>query len=369
MTLLQPIDAPSCHIEYIPSNSIAVQVGVSSFRENHFAHQLDNCFWISVWAPRLSPMTCVNENNTLEDFVDNTCYDCEYHCDSLELDMSGNEMNHWDHGNLTVQGTVNFDPPCTCYDGGIDSVEFPCAKGHEEPKPEEGFDVRLSCEFMSYGIIRHRGKYTADWACQQALYITEGGHCITGPQRRVVNTFNNAVYQICWGSGNTTPNSLLDVEMIFTTAPANEDLISFDAHHHNTEECRSDLKDITKDLSKSDFCHATPVNYDGHAMGVVAASIEDKSAYLLMAASGCKVVSNYCFEPVTLYRDVAVDEDTVLDVWVTAELDTGVRLMFLKYPNPDEGSILLGQIPADFNLEPCKSLKQQSSVAGELVNS
>ena len=367
MTLLQPTDAPSCHIECIPSNSIAVQVDVSSYRQHAYSQPLENCYWIGVWAPRLSPMTCVDGSADLEHFVDNTCYDCEYHCESLELDMGGEEFNHWDHGYLTIQGTVYFNPPCTCYDEGVGSVEFPCAKGHE-PETEEVSDVTLSCEFMNYGVIRHQGKYTADWACQQALYITASDHCIAGTQYRSVNTFDRAINEICWGN-NTSPSSLLDVEMIFTTAPANEDLLSFESHQDNTEDCRDELTDIAEDLSNGDFCNATPVTYDGRAMGVATASIEDKSAYLLMAASGCKVASKCCFEPVSLYRDVAVDDDTVLDVWVTDVLRTGLRLMFLKYPNPSEGSILLGQIPADFNLEPCKSLKQQSSGAGELVNS
>ena len=87
-----------------------------------------------------------------------------------------------------------------------------------------------------------------------------------------------------------------------------------------------------------------------------------------MTASGAVNHASTAAVPVELYRNVAVDDDTVLDVWVSDVVPAGCRLMFLMYPE-EQKSVFIGQIPSDFNLEPCESIKQPSSDAAELVNS
>ena len=108
--------------------------------------------------------------------------------------------------------------------------------------------------------------------------------------------------------------------------------------------------------------------YNHRPKGVVVASVDAHlNAYFLLSVSGVPQHNKTITLPVELYRNVAVDDDTVLDVWVSDVVPAGCRLMFLQYSN--ESSIYLGQIPTDFNLEPCESIKQPSSAVAELVNS
>ena len=65
------------------------------------------------------------------------------------------------------------------------------------------------------------------------------------------------------------------------------------------------------------------------------------------------------YVPVKRYPDVAVTDDLVTTVWVTDTMSTGIQYMFIEdFNQPNANGLLIGQIPEDFNLEPCKSTKQ-----------
>ena len=94
------------------------------------------------------------------------------------------------------------------------------------------------------------------------------------------------------------------------------------------------------------------------------------SAYLLLATSGATINSGVTYIPAKFYKDVAVDEDTVINVWATDVMPVGKRLLFIENaPDSDTNGLFLGQVEADFNLQPCISIQQQSSEQAELVNS
>ena len=161
---------------------------------------------------------------------------------------------------------------------------------------------------------------------------------------------------------NTDPDNLLMIEQVFSTSLTNEDLLSFDAHQDNASDCEDEADDSDYQESLEFQPDIVPIKYDSRPIGLaVATSKSDTNAYVLMLASGCRLSQGCVSTPVYLYKDVAIDDDTILDVWVSDLLPVGRRLMFLMYPNKDEGSICLGQISEDFNLTPCKSIKQQSS--------
>ena len=157
--------------------------------------------------------------------------------------------------------------------------------------------------------------------------------------------------------------------MLYTTSYANEDLLPFDTHNENAADIEIALADEFDYLAEYPYVIKLP-DYNHRPKGLACATARGHvNAYFLMTASGCKQSTGVAYTPVELYRNVAIDDDTILDVWVSDVMPTGIRLMYLMYPNPDEGTIFLGQIPADFNLQPCESNKQQSSDVAVPVNS
>ena len=365
-TFFNPTEAPTVHIEQLPSNAIAVEACAGDYTgRTTTAYAL----YIGVWAPRSTPMSCKAGGGD-EEFVDSTCYDCQYYVEEIEVDLTYHELEveDADLGTLYLHGTAYASSPCSCYNHGLGEVEFPCHAGHEGPG-ETDSDIELSCEYMQYGIVRGMsGIKITDWAQQQGIQFNKNGTGYATQAFRAINTFDNNPRNICWGD-NDDGNSLLEIEMLYTTSFANEDLLSFDSHIDNTDDVDTEMGYDEEELTALPYAVQLS-EYNHRPKGLaVAAARGHMNSYFLMTASGARTSTSCAYVPVELYRNVAVDNDTVLDVWVSDVMPTGCRLMYLMYPNPDEGSIFLGQIPADFNLQPCKSIKQQSSDAGELVNS
>jgi hypothetical protein len=214
---------------------------------------------------------------------------------------------------------------------------------------------------MTYGIhLTLLGNKLDDYAAQQAC-CEEDGVVLLGSEERAINTFDGR-NNICWGS-NHEGMSLLEIESQYKTAPCNEDLLSFDGHEDGTDSCTDDPEDpLDTAIWLGDYNHRPRALACANAAGM-------PNAYILLATSGVKTNdTGIAYVPVALYENVAVDDDTVLNVWVSDELPIGKRLMFFQYGNDESfRSIFLGQIPTDFNLEPCKSAAQQLSEQAELA--
>ena len=88
-----------------------------------------------------------------------------------------------------------------------------------------------------------------------------------------------------------------------------------------------------------------------------------------MSAVGSKTNGAVAYIPVYSYSNVAVDDDTVINVWATGVLPTKTRLLFYQdQTDSDYNGLFIGQVPHNFNLNPCNSPLQQSLEQAELVN-
>ena len=361
-TFFNPTEAPSVHIELLPSNAVAVK---TEARDYVTKNSTTPAFFITVWAPRTTPMSCVGGQDS-DEFIEEYCHGCSYYTEEMEFDASTLDYPELQtpEGRLEVTGTVFFNSPCPCYNDGLGDIEFPCHAGYDAPESDEECDEELGCEYMQYGVVRsHSGTLLTDWAQQQGIHFEAGYAAVTNAYPSI-NTFSGAK-NICWGS-NDSGDSLLEIEMLYTTSPANQDLLSFHAHNENNRDIAAALDKHNWDFDVT-IIPLSEYNHRPKAVAVATASAHLNS-YFLMTASGAVNHASTAAVPVELYRNVAVDDDTVLDVWVSDVVPAGCRLMFLMYPE-EQTSVFLGQIPSDFNLQPCESIKQQSSAAAELVNS
>ena len=373
MTLFNPSEAPRLHIELLPSNTKAVGIQISEYHQRYNHHPL--CYYITVWAPRSAPLACRDKFDD-ELFLEEHCYECQWHTESLEVDVD-DQYSSYDGYEVTLHGYASAYSPCPCYSDGLGEVSWPCLEGHDGPEDEEyqiDSDETINASFLSYGIIIDTTTYSkvGDFAQQQGCLIEDGNVYVT-ERYRAANTFEGSPYRICWGE-SLTPNNLQTIEQTFTTTFANEDLLSFSAHNDFAVSIQDEIDEFTESADGSVvsdmFMHlpnALPFTYEGAPMGIAIASVSTNlEAFMLMAASGAHIRDGFAMARVAQFTNVAVTEDFIATVWVSEELKAGVRLMYLDHPQ--DGHILLGQIPLNFDLS-CKSIKPQSSDAEELVNS
>lgn len=361
MTFFQPNEAPSVHIEQLPPTTLAVNAEIKDYVKSRGSSVCPSMY-ITAWTTSKQSMSCVDGEND-ESFVENYCNDCEFHCDDYEIDSDGNySIDHYDHGNLRIWGTIRVESPCPCYNDGLGEVEFPCANGHDGPGGYgEISDRELSLEYMTYGIyLTMLGSKLDDAAYQQSVAL-ENDVVYVGSRERAINTFDGRD-NICWGT-NDDGLSLLEIESLYKAAPCNEDLLSFDGHDNAAYDCTDPEDPIESAIWLGD------VNHRPRALAC-ATALGQANSFVLMASAGVKTNGGIAYIPVSQYKNVAIDDDTVLDVWVSDETPVGKRLMFLQYgPTESFRSIYLGQIDNNFNLEPCTSQLPQSSAQAELVNS
>jgi len=345
MNFFSPTEAPPVHIELLPDSAQAVDVYTSL-----------NILTIMTWAPG-NPIPCAGESE--QSFVDNYCDGCEYHCSDLEVDIDGYDI-HTIHGDLyCVDSCVRFSSPCTAYDDGLSSVNFPCPAGHSGPESEpSGESIRA--DYMTYGRLYNltTDRFCRDYAAIQAAVVIDNAVHLTD-SFDAINTYSND-NRVCWGETDT-PQNLLEAETTFTTSFANEDLGSFDTHEYNV----TDVED-QYDTEQYSLCEsAIPLRTSTRPQAVVTAAISSMaSAFVLLGASGCRINKNVAYVPVYMYSNVAIDDDTVSNVWVTDVLP-GIdkRFMFVLFADAltFTNAVYLGQINSDFNLQPCKSTLPQSS--------
>ena len=352
--------APSVLIEELPSNTVLA----SAYKRKIGSSDPQEVLTIEIHAPRSSGLLA---KGTIadDDFVEEYCYQCDYHCESIEVDLGDHDIEVEDsqYGTLYLySGTGYSSSPCPCYDDGLGSVEWPCPAGHEDPSDSEEDADNLNGSYLCYAVHRQLTDFSYEDASawQQGHRFDEDSNLRVTMPERICNTFDNDFNRICWGN-NRAPRSLLMVEQVFSQAHANQDLLTYDSHQQNAEYIQEQVDDEDEgmDINKT----LVPMSYRNTSQALaVAVATHDQNAFMLMTVSGCITNEGTAYVPVYQYKQVAVDEDTIVDVWVTNELSSGCRLMF--YQNQ-----LLGQIPNNFDLTPCKSLNVSSSGAEELVNS
>ena len=345
MKFFSPTEAPPVHIELLPDSAHAIDVYTSL-----------NMLTIMAWAPG-NPIPCTGESQ--QSFIDNYCDSCEFHCSELEVDMNGDEL-YTTHGELyCLDSAVRFASPCTAYEDGIDSVSFPCAAGNDGPDSEPT-DETLSAEYMVYGRTYNltTDRFHKDYAAIQAAVVIDNAVHLTSALD-AINTYSNDGH-VCWGETDS-PANLLEAETTFTTSFANEDLSSFDTHESNMSDVENEYDNEEYELCAS----AIPLPTSTRPQAVVAASVAlMPNAFVLLGSSGCRINKNVAYVPVYMYTNVAIDDDTVSNVWVTEVLPSiNKRLMFVYFDNEHTftNAVYLGQIDSNFNLQPCKSTLPQSS--------
>jgi hypothetical protein len=363
-----PEEAPSVYLQPLPSNAIGVQAYLG---EGHYSARINRhvqgAVQIITWAPRTTDLTCAASQSE-DEFYENHCTECDFNCDNMEIDLDGRGMyvEDSDGYELELHGYANAYSPCTVYHDGIGSVEFPCTKGFDLEADDEDADITLSASYLAYQITLEpgTGKYMNSLAFQQGLLFDERGAWLS-QKERAINTFDSD--RICWGS-NREPESLLAIEQVFSQTRANEDLLTFESHNDNADSIKWEIEsdDYAEELNgpRQDVL---PLKYDGRPLGVVVATAtHNVEAFVLMISSGCRLEQGLAVTSVSMYRDVALDDDLVLTLWVTDTLKSGARLAFYQHP---DGPICVGQLPSDIDLTPCASTQQLSSAAGVPDNS
>ena len=341
--LLKPTEAPQVHIELLPDTAIAVDV-----------HADNDTFGITMWASA-PPMPAVSGEN-LENFQENTCYDCQYHCETISVDVDGVEAYYGDDPVYLI-GTAEANSPCSCYQEGINDVSWPCVAGHDEPDGEAEADD-LNTKWLKYTYYPLDPYF--EIALQGHSWDNNGCLLVSEETYQAINTYNSG--DVCWGN-NDTPNSLLGAYQTYTSAPANEDLCSFSTHEDNAYDAEND--DCIVSLPNAFI----PDNTRPAAI-ICASAQQSTSAYLLLATSGVAVDKTVAYTGVYLHRNVAIDADTVINVWATDVLPIGKRLLFAQTDSKDfDNAIYIGQVDSNFNLQPCESIQQQLSEPVALANS
>lgn len=341
--LLTPSEAPTVHIEALPRAASAVQVLSSG-----------NDFTISMWVNGPDMPTVTGESD--DDFVDSTCDGCRWYTEEVQVELDGEDITMYHDGEeVYLTGTAYAYSPCPCYSDGVSSVSFPCLSNYDGPGQHEDGDaisserIRYSLSFtnnndLTYGVD--------DEIVIQAFEVVGNILSVGNHLAQAINTYDGG--EVCWGS-NGTPWSLSGMYGLYTTAPANEDLCNFDTHSDNIRDAIDnenlfpipDAFVVTKQLPAAVVCAYVP---------------ENPSAYLLLATSGAQVTGLVAHVSVYRYSNVAIDEDTIMTVWVTEPLPIGKRLLFADCKNTEfSNGVYLGQVESNFNLEPCKSIQQLSS--------
>ena len=163
---------------------------------------------------------------------------------------------------------------------------------------------------------------------------------------RLLNVYGNN--QICWGHGNSEPESLAEAALAYSSLPANQDLISIDAHITNTDriadsECNTEL---------SGRLFAFPDDRQSpKALILAKLTPEQRQAFMLLAtAPNAQLLGDVAAITAT-WQSVSIPgpggTTTPAEAWVSDPLPDGTRWLI----GPDEfndcpgfNGVLLGQL-------------------------
>ena len=368
MSLFNPDSAPKVHIEILPPTAVAADVSLD-VTENPIRLS------VTTWAGG-EPINCSKngEGVSSDDFLEYTCYDCQYHAETITIDSEGSQTYINGH-EYYLTGDVEVDSPCPCYESGLEDVVFPCFADHDGPDYFGGSDdneseVDLPSDYMRYTQVLvlhpHECIPAAELIYQQRADVTPEGVVLTSNHKYpAINVYDSG--RVCWGE-NLPGNNLQEMQLVYTESEANEDLTSAESHMQAYEA----LKRVEPTNPRPTAVGLSTYEHRGKAL-VCATATYNSSAFLLMSVSGCKTNGPVAYVPVYSYDNVAVDDDTIINVWATDVLSTNTRLLFYYSVDPDDAAQyngqFIGQVPSTFDLTPCKSQVPQSSEQGVLVNS
>lgn len=352
MSYLSPSTAPTVHIELLPATAKAVDVSVDTTDQYPFVN-------ITTWASGPDIYVRSNTDSAYEDYVEYTCSECRYYTEEIEHEADGQLIN-----GMELTGSFFTDSPCPCYSNGIGEVSFPCEDGRDGPELNDDDDVQ--CEHIRYSISYLPRFDTADISRGtifiQACNISDDGNVYVSSKHSAINCYESG--DICWGN-LTPPTNLADILVLYTSSPGNEDLTSISAHQDGHYAASCNQEDIRPTAVPC------PTHGERGKAVAIACAMWNTAAFMLLASSGCPVNKDVTYVPVSLYPNVAIDDDTILNVFATDVLSSGTRLLFYHSVPEDIGynGQVIGQVPSTFSLEPCTSQLPQSSEQAELVSS
>ena len=374
MSYFQISEAPRVHIEVLPDNTKAVNAEYHVHRKTHqYSTNEPNtqqAITITAWTSSDVPMQGTSSMND-EVFVDNYCCDCPFHCEELEVDGEG-IYTEYDGQEVELRGTCYAYSPCPCYTDGLGEVSWPCIAGHNiEELGEDAEDIDLNNMFFAVRVAADTSAIISDYAGLQKVEFINNTVYST-EEHPAVNCYAHDNH-ICWG-GNIVPNTLNGIAQAYSATPANQDLTEFDVHNGAAQDLLETEFDDPEDfyeipsatwLGVEKFTRPTAL--------VVATAREMHNAFLLLAASGCTVEHGLTSVIAQLYLNLAVDDDTVVDAWVTDVLPNNTRLLFYSQQSDNKRigglGVFLGQVPANFPLPKCNSNPLSLSALAELVSS
>lgn len=347
MSLLNPFEAPVAHVEMLPPSSIAAEAAVATGGAFNTPR-----ITITTWAPGESEMYGEGSSESPDDWAENNCDSCRYHTEEFQH-SADDQVVDTSEGELTIIGTFYTNSPCPCYDEGISAVSFPCVDGLEGP--DDGSDeCDLSTRYLKYkaglnlsinGTVYPYNQYVTQQGCEvrdDVVYV--------GWEGNVVNTYSGDNH-VCWGE-NYAGDTLCENEAVYTMSEANEDLTSFSTHQDDAHRIKRGENDIIRA-----YACPTPDSLDDLGKGLaVAKAGPHTSAFMIMATNGAVINGSLASLAVYMYPQVAIDDDTIINVWATDPLPTGKRLLFSQVK--EDGvfrTVLLGAVDQDFNLTKCVS--------------
>lgn len=350
MSLLTPTEAPEVILEVLPGTAVGASACFGTVINGRTTKQ---CLTVTCWTQ--SDKTMIGTlTESEQDFVDNKCYDCQYHVEDYEVYV--NDIQVYDSNSdteLYFSGELTCSSPCPCYDNGLTDVSFPCLAGFDGPD-DSGDTDDISLAHMRYDVHYEAiGKIFIDDASVQSA-IAFDGVIYTGEQGGAVNTFTD--HHICWGDVDTTHTNLNSLIAFFESSVANEDLTSFDQHNDHIDTAEVEVLGDKEDLFKEPGSVAIDSRTGPRAL-VCAPVRWLLPAFMQLSIAGCQISKGVASVIAYLFPQVAIDDDTVMDVWATDVTPVGTRLLFMQ--NADGSAVMIGAVPADFNLskyEPSTSL-------------
>ena len=349
MRFFSPTEAPLVHIEILPDAAKAVEAFVR-----------DGKLFIDTWASGSNiPCKASNSEANLEAFLEERCHDCSLYADTIEIDMDGQDTYDSEYGDITISdSSVRCYSPCNCVSDGIGDVEFPCRMGHEPEDDEDHSDVVLTAEFMqysvSYDLSNGRPVY---YAQQQPLTIYKDQVWAADPST-AINTYERD-NRICWGE-LCEPNNLLQAEASFTKSYANQDLCSFETHQDNADDfsCLA----FPEDYFVLDGAIPVDNSIQRPKAAISATAVNTVGSFMLLKTAEAAGIGPIAFVIAYLYKNVAIDDDNIIDVWATEVMPIGKRLLFVSNNKPGlNNGLYIGQVDPNFNLSPCELTQPQSS--------
>ena len=404
-----PQQPPRLHVEPLPTGALAAAAERITHDDGQPA--LD----ISVWLPdewavneardSYGRRINVNADNRTRNqegsytpfqcFERDTCSDCQYYRESIDLPYDDVEGMEWmdDDGNHWPITSATADSPCPCYSHGIGDVIWPCPAGHDEPEPsDEDYDDEddqdedddgdapndgllhlgptrfttrryLSGAVGPYLGLPLRYEFTAQL---QKLSIT-GDDFSVSDTRRLSNTYDPS-QTVCWGNGNSVPQSLEEAAAAYAQANANNDLLPV---HTAARNCRLAAEDATP-YGLSKLTIALPPTADEERLALVvadAATMPD--AFLLLAATGAATGDGLAITAAQWVDALPLPNGQQFTGWATAPLAGGCSWLIGQTAASGTTAarfVLLGQhnlqspIPSSLPL-PCDSHALSSSAA------